>query len=123
MDGVLVVAVRGSDSSWVRSGRTDPDYTDIGDLQPIAEAVMGQIIHNSRLSAVPYPATLFDYLTSLGNGIDAFQSLITSYVDSCSNPRLVVLGYSQGATVVSGGLIGGQGRPGLDYDKYGSKSK
>ena len=126
VDGVFIVAARGSDSSWTDPNTTDPDYASIGGMQTIADQIISAVGKGSYLSAVPYPASsdFTQYSTSRGHGIDAAQSMIRNYVDQCKStvtPRVVVLGYSQGAQVISDSLAGGDGRASLDAYKQYSK--
>jgi hypothetical protein len=121
----MIVTARGSDGSWMNVDQTNPNYADIGDTQQIADQIIAGVGDGSFLSAVPYPTSgdFSQYSTSLGHGIDATQSIIKNYVDQCKatvNPRVVVLGYSQGANVISDALVSGDGLGNLDaYKQYG----
>ena len=126
VDGVFVLAARGSDANFHSPNEVNPAYAELGGLQPVADAVIAAAGAGSFLKAVPYPATLNKYSTSLGHGIDAAQALLQQYIDSCCearlHPRIVLLGYSQGANVMSDALVGGDGRQGMaelqEYSKH-----
>ena len=95
VDGVMIVAARGSDGSWMDVDATNPNYASIGGMQKIADEIIAAVGQGSFLSAVPYPASgdFSEYGTSLGHGIDATQSIIKDYVDQCKGtvkPRVVV---------------------------------
>ena len=124
--GVMVVAARGSDPDWTNPAENDPAYADLGTLGDIATAVTKAVGHGSFVNPVPYPATTDGYDQSMGTGIDTAQGMIRDYVDACKdkvNPKIVVLGYSQGAQVLSSALVGGDGRPDLNkYKQYSTFS-
>lgn len=46
-----------------------------------------------------------DYGVSWGIGIDNLQNEIRGYADSCPGHKIVLLGYSQGASVITGSLV------------------
>lgn len=53
---------------------------------------------------LPYPAAadrLLSYLLSEARGVDALTTVTTAYAARCPDARLLLLGYSQGADVVS----------------------
>ena len=125
VQGVFVVAARGSDPNWHDPTKTDPAYKDIDGLRDIGQSVINDVGKGSHLQALPYPASLDNYPVSVGNGIDAARKIIHNYVDNCSkkvDPKIVLLGYSQGAQVMSDTLVGGQGR-GMLEDKYAKHSE
>ena len=120
----MIVAARGSDPNLTNPDTTDPDYGSIDGLQNITEQVAEPVGKGSFEKAVPYPASsdFTHYGTSIGHGIDAAQHIIRDYVDRCKSrvhPKLIVLGYSQGANVMSEALVGGDARSSLDaYKQY-----
>lgn len=119
VSGVYVVAARATDVNGT-------GYQDPGTLGAVADAVT-EHVKNSRTQAVDYPATpdFTHYNESVTIGVDATQSMIRNYVDSCGpKSPIVVLGYSQGANVISEALSGGplSGRPALE-DCYRRNSK
>lgn len=61
-------------------------------------------------------------LLNIGGGVDKAQSIIKDYVGRCKNPRIVLLGFSTGAQVMTSTLIGGQLRGNLDAYKQYSKT-
>ena len=125
VQGVLVVAARGSDPNWHDATKTDPDYAQLGELRNIANGVVNEVKMGSRVRAVPYPATTDDYPTSVSHGVAAVKGIIRDYVDGCSkkvDPKIVLLGYSQGAQVMSDVLVGGGGGNALEA-KYTKRSK
>ncbi len=82
--GVHIIAARGTGEA--------PGEGEIGSLSTMIEAA----IPNSDSVAVNYPASLVPtYMTSEEAGTAAFTSMIESYVNSCNNTRIVLLGYSQ----------------------------
>ena len=54
-----------------------------------------------------YPATLTNYNNSSLQGINAAKTLLTNEVSACPNEKIVLLGYSQGAHVVTDVIAGG----------------
>lgn len=123
--GVFVLAARGSDETYHMPNVVNPAYADIGGLRNIANQIITAVGKGSYLEAVPYPATLNEYNVSLSHGIDAAQCMIRRYVDRCSgqiDPKMVLLGFSQGANVLSDALVGGVGSTGLLASKYGGVS-
>ena len=57
VDGVYIVAARGSDVSWTDPDTTNPNYADIGGMQSIADEIVSKVGQGSYLDAVPYPAS------------------------------------------------------------------
>ena len=123
MKGVLFVAARGADPDWSEPETPDPNSDIIGALRPIANNVIKHTTNPSSVTTVSYSATKTDYEASVQEGIGQFQKLITAYVNSCPEARIMVLGFSQGCMVINGGLVGGLGYKALDYDTYGKHSK
>ena len=123
VQGVLIVATRGSDPKWTDYNTTNPSYADIRGLNTIAQDVITTVGKGSYLKAVPYPATLNNNAISLVHGIDAAKDIVRNYVDACAKkvtPKIVLLGCSQGAQVMSTMLAGGYGEGALDtqYSKH-----
>lgn len=114
--GAVVFGVRGSDTH--NSLDTDPAYDQLpSGMNDAATAVIKQAggdSTNSYYTAVPYPAITPSaenlqngmYTESVAIGINETQSLITQYVNNCPDGKVFVLGFSQGAQVVSGALGG-----------------
>lgn len=112
-NGAVVFAVRGSDPNW-SSLSVDPQYADIGTpMTDVANAIISKAGGGS-LHAIQYPAInpptngYQDYQQSVNMGIQALQNAVISYVNSCPNGRIFIMGYSQGGQVVSGALAGSQ---------------
>ncbi|MEO3824686.1 cutinase family protein [Actinomadura sp. B10D3] len=62
----------------------------------------------SLMISLPYPASAVgpDYLRSLGVGIDMLTEDVRALVRDCPDSRIGLIGYSQGAHVVSSVLVG-----------------
>lgn len=101
-----------------------------GLIQPVADGIQARIPDSASV-AVAYPATLVAYKASLSGGVADMTKKIKAYVDACGAASdIVLLGYSQGAQVVSSTLAGSSGMPLLglpllasggistDYSKY-----
>ncbi|KAK4501901.1 hypothetical protein PRZ48_007710 [Zasmidium cellare] len=120
-DGVFILAARGADSNMVSPIGVDPNYQDLEGLENIANAVIQHVGKGSYYRALPYAASIqpgVDFV-NIGGGVDKAQSIIKDYVSRCKNPRIVLLGYSTGAQVMTSTLIGGQLRGNLDaYKQY-----
>ena len=54
-----------------------------------------QAVPGSSSVGVDYPATLTDYLASEASGVAAMTSMIQSYVASCPDSKIALLGFSQ----------------------------
>lgn len=105
-----------------------------GSGEPRGEGVLSEVV--SKITGnfadwkgssigLDYPAVINNnmgnYPPSVQAGIKNLTSLITSYVGQCgSSSSIVLLGYSQGAQVVSATLGGGEHEPALSskYTKY-----
>lgn len=76
----------------------------------ITGALVTQVVNASRQTvnraSVTYPATLNNYANSVSQGIRAAATQITNAVNACPNEKIVLMGYSQGAHVMSA-QIGG----------------
>jgi len=93
---VLIITARAS-TERAGEGITGNLVTSIvnGSAQSVARA------------SVSYPATLNNYAISVGQGISAARQQIINAVNACPNEKIVLLGYSQGAHVMSTMLDGG----------------
>ncbi|PON25811.1 hypothetical protein TGAM01_v205248 [Trichoderma gamsii] len=100
--GLYMVVARGSEEA--------PGTGVTGNLtSQIAAKVPG-----SQVAAVDYPATLNDYESSEGKGVQAMQKLLNAYGQACPDSKIAILGYSQGAQVSSDSVCGGAGNPFID---------
>ncbi|KAM0512966.1 hypothetical protein ACHAPE_008326 [Trichoderma viride] len=100
--GLYMVVARGSEEA--------PGTGVTGNLtSQIAAKVPG-----SQVAAVDYPATLNDYESSEGKGVQAMQKLLGAYGQACPDSKIAILGYSQGAQVSSDSVCGGAGNPFID---------
>lgn len=81
--GLYMVVARGSEEA--------PGTGVTGNLtSQIAAKVPG-----SQVAAVDYPATLNDYESSEGKGVQAMQKLLNAYGQACPDSKIAILGYSQ----------------------------
>ncbi|KAH7346865.1 cutinase [Rhexocercosporidium sp. MPI-PUGE-AT-0058] len=83
------------------------------------EGIIGQVasmikkaIPGSDSVAVNYPASLFNYQSSVTQGASAMKALIENYVAQCPNAKIALLGYSQGAQVSADVMCGSSSRRG-----------
>lgn len=110
--GVYMIVARGSDEA---PGEGKPEQ--------VADAVAGQIPDSASV-AVVYPASIADpeYSESVVDGINNAISLVQNYVDACgSQSNIVLIGFSQGANVMTDALAGGVDKPtplSTDYTQY-----
>jgi acetylxylan esterase len=99
--GVYVIGARGSEE-------------DVG-FGSVASVVAGVLsaIPDSGSVALDYPASVFDplYPTSVTDGINAMVGLIKSYVNAGCGGKIVLVGFSQGANVITDMLAGGVNKP------------
>lgn len=65
-----------------------------------------QSISGSNGLGIDYPASLTDYTSSESQGVTAMTQAIQSYVQSCPDRKIALMGFSQGAQVV-GDVLGG----------------
>lgn len=72
----------------------------------VAEMVAARV-RGSTITAVDYPASFITYLSSESEGVTAMRQDIESYVNACPNGKVVLMGYSQGAEVISDVVCGG----------------
>lgn len=108
---VIVYGVRGSSDNPTLN--SDPNiYNQLPpEFGQIASAIGG------RLQAIAYPASSpqvnngANYGPSVQKGIESLQDTIYAFINQCPTVgKIVVLGYSQGAQVVSGALAGSRYR-------------
>lgn len=93
-NGIAIIVARGS---------TEPPGTgSIGNISSnAAEQLTGSIV-----LAVDYPATLSNYSSSEEQGVASATKLIQDYNKKCPGKKLVLMGYSQGAQVMTDVLCG-----------------
>ncbi|KAF2168723.1 carbohydrate esterase family 5 protein [Zasmidium cellare ATCC 36951] len=120
-DGVFVLSARGTDLNFNLPFQNGPNYTEQQGQQDVATALVDKAGGYCR--SLPYASSPYLlYFPSINYGIKQGQSTIREYVDRCKstvNPRIVLLGYSQGGQTMTSVLIGGQGYPTLeDYKQY-----
>jgi acetylxylan esterase len=110
--GVYIIAARGSDE--------DPGY---GSTASVVNGVLSAIPGSAAI-ALDYPASVLDplYPDSVTDGINAMISLIESYVNSCGG-KIVLVGFSQGANVVTDALAGGVDKPAALDPSYAAYSE
>jgi acetylxylan esterase len=98
--GVYVIGARGSDED-----------AGFGSTAPVVTSVLAAIPGSGSI-ALDYPASVFDpiYPDSVSDGVDALVSLIEGYANSCSG-KIVLVGFSQGANVITDALAGGVDKP------------
>jgi acetylxylan esterase len=70
--------------------------------------LLKQQIPGSTSEALVYPAKM-PYSGSIPLGVTAMKAAIAKYTQSCPTGKLVILGYSQGAAVLTDTLCGGGG--------------
>lgn len=108
--GAYIIAARGS---------TEPAGTP-GNLASFVTLIKGKV-HQSHNVSVDYPADNSSggaYVNSVAIGVNATQKLIQTYVKRCgSASRIALLGFSQGAQVMSD-LLGGTSTNAPLADKY-----
>ncbi len=110
--GVYVIGARGTDE--------DAGY---GSVASVVSGVLAAI-PNSGAIALDYPASLLDplYPDSVVDGINTLISLVESYANSCGG-KIVLVGFSQGANVVTDALAGGVDKPTPLSASYVARSK
>ena len=106
--GAVVFAVRGSDSSRL-SDNVNPTYSQLpSGMTAAANAVIPKA-GSGYVQAVAYPAAAGStqyYTRSVDDGIHALQDNILAYINACPSGKIFVLGFSQGAQVMTGALAG-----------------
>ena len=103
-----------------------------GSLEPQGEgvescvpALVQQSIPGSKAEGIVYPADPNNYFTSEPEGVSAMTQAIKNYTQACPTGKFALLGYSQGANVVSdviGGSFLGAAGPG-PIDKSYTKNR
>lgn len=98
--GVYVIAARGSEEA-----------AGFGSTASVVTGILSAI-PNSGSIALVYPASVLDplYPESVTDGVNAMITLIKSYANSCAG-KIVLVGFSQGANVITDVLAGGVGKP------------
>jgi len=81
-------------SVYVLVARASTESQGEGVLATLASDITSQI-SGSVSAAVTYPASLTDYRPSEQSGVAAATQEVTSYVQSCPDTKIVLLGYSQ----------------------------
>jgi hypothetical protein len=117
--GVYIIAARGS-YDGTRESEGQPGV--------VADMIEQAIKNKSGSVAVDYRATflLGDYDKSLVEGINDAKSKVQDYVAACgSSSRIVLLGWSQGANVMTDLLAGGNkpDQPEVLAEQYRKNSK
>jgi acetylxylan esterase len=83
-----------------------------GVIGSLVTLVQNSIASTVSTSSVNYPALLFPYNTSTGQGDAASKQELTARVQQCPDQTIVLVGYSQGARLVGDVLRDGGGVPG-----------
>lgn len=98
--GVFVIGARGTSED-----------AGFGSTASVVSSVVAAIPGSGSL-ALDYPASWLDplYPDSVVDGINTLISTIESYVDACSG-KIVLVGFSQGANVITDALAGGVDKP------------
>jgi hypothetical protein len=98
--GVYIIGVRGTDE--------DAGY---GSVASVVSSVLAAIPGSAGV-ALDYPASWLDplYPESVTDGINTLIGLVENYADSCSGD-IVLVGFSQGANVITDALAGGVDKP------------
>ena len=119
VNGVVVYLVRGSDPGQRTTGY-NPRYSILPTAMESAAAAATNAAGGGRINRLNYPAIYGespDYQASVNQGIETLQDLAMRYVNACPNQgRIVFMGYSQGAQVVTGALAGSQTRGPIDLN-------
>jgi acetylxylan esterase len=110
--GVYIIGARGSEE--------DPGY---GSVQSVITGVLSAIPDSGSI-ALDYPASVLDplYPSSVTDGINTMISLIQSYSDGCEG-KIVLVGFSQGANVITDTLSGGIAKPAPISASYAIRSE
>ena len=123
MFSFIVLAVLAATSSWAASTLATRQLSGCssgvhlfiarGSLEPQGEGVescvtslVQQSIPGSSGEGIVYPADPNKYFISEPAGVKAMTAAIQNYTQACPNGKFALLGYSQGANVVSD-VIGG----------------
>lgn len=86
--------------------RASTEETGIGSLLTPLVETLEAYLPGSDAVAVDYPASLIEYGDSVNAGVTDMTNLIETYVASCPDSKIVLLGYSQGAQVVGDTVCG-----------------
>ncbi|CAI7606693.1 unnamed protein product [Penicillium pancosmium] len=106
-DGLYMIVARGTAEPAAAS--KDGLYPEnSGSPGYLAKLIAAQI-KDSSIMGVEYAATLNDYVHSENDGASVMLQLANEYHSSCPGSKIALLGYSQGAQVVSDVLCGGAG--------------
>ncbi|KAL2818713.1 cutinase-domain-containing protein [Aspergillus cavernicola] len=107
-DGLYMIVARGTEETAAARNGFYPANS--GSPGYVAQLIAAQI-KDSIIMGVDYPATITDpsYVQSEEEGITTMLQLVNQYHSSCPNAKMALLGYSQGAQVVSDVLCGGSG--------------
>jgi acetylxylan esterase len=110
--GVYVIGARGSDED-----------AGFGSTAAIVTSVLAGIPGSGSI-ALDYPASVFDpvYPDSVSDGINTLISLVEDYANSCAG-KIVLVGFSQGANVITDALAGGVDKPTPLSPAYAEHSK
>lgn len=80
----------------------------LGTLAEVVQMIKAQVPNSDNVSTV-YPASVTNpnYITSINMGVNNTRSQIATYVAKCGADRkIVLLGFSQGGTVMTNTLVG-----------------
>lgn len=97
---------------FIARGSTEP-YP--GRQSAVVDAVCADIT-SCGYEDIIYPATFEDYCNSAAAGVANGTAQVTAYAERCTDAKLVLTGYSQGAQVV-GDILGGGGGPFQDCEQ------
>lgn len=110
--GVYVIGARGSSEA-----------AGYGSVASVVSGILSAI-PNSGAIALDYPASVINplYDDSVTDGINTMISLIHNYVNACGG-KIVLVGFSQGANVITDVLAGGVAKPTPISPSYAAYSK
>ncbi|GAA5865740.1 hypothetical protein JCM8547_002762 [Rhodosporidiobolus lusitaniae] len=86
--------------------RASTEMSGEGIIGTVASKVKQQL-SGSTSEAIEYPATLNNYASSEGKGVDAMIAAVEAQENKCPGGKIALLGYSQGAHVIGDALSGG----------------
>lgn len=109
--GVHMIAIRGTSFNPADQG-TQPDDGQ-GQLEPITKTVIDSNLGSGKSDVVGlvYPASP-DIWNSVADGQESLKETLGSYVERCPDSKISIVGFSQGAIVLSHTLCRG------DLDAY-----
>lgn len=90
--------------------RASTEQPGAGIIGSLVDAVSSATDQSVSTDATDYPATLIPYASSVADGVEALTGQLTTQAADCPNSKIVLMGYSQGANVISDVLAGGGGR-------------